>query len=77
MNGDLGVSRAFGDAQYKPLVSAEPDVITVPLDGTEEALILGCDGFWDVLDARKVCETFYFHVVNQAGESFRNLFFLG
>ncbi|KAF7988767.1 hypothetical protein HCN44_007077 [Aphidius gifuensis] len=50
VNGHLGVSRAIGDIQYKPYVTSDPDIVCVDLDGTEDFLIVACDGLWDVLD---------------------------
>lgn len=28
-------------------MSGEPDIVSVPLSGNEDFLILGCDGLWD------------------------------
>ncbi|XP_046745023.1 mucin-5AC-like [Diprion similis] len=47
VNGQLAVSRAIGDVQYKPYVTGDPDVRCIPLDGTEDFLIVACDGLWD------------------------------
>ncbi|KAG8470935.1 hypothetical protein KFE25_009356 [Diacronema lutheri] len=48
--GDLSVSRAFGDVEYKPnIVSPVPDVSVVPLGADDEFVIVACDGLWDVL----------------------------
>ena len=49
--GSLAVSRALGDCalkamHYPPLVLAEPEVYTCPLDKTCEFLILATDGVW-------------------------------
>ncbi|KAK9707693.1 Protein phosphatase 2C [Popillia japonica] len=49
VNGQLAVSRAIGDAEYKPYVTAIPDVQEIPLSGDEDFLILACDGLWDFL----------------------------
>lgn len=51
---DLAVSRAFGDAQYKKpwaeanYISSEPFINRVPLDMTDEFIIIASDGLWDV-----------------------------
>lgn len=59
------VSRALGDFTYKnrpdlpakeQQVSAEPDITVHKLDGTEEFLILACDGIWDVMSNDGICE---------------------
>ncbi|XP_046484325.1 uncharacterized protein [Neodiprion pinetum] len=47
VNGQLAVSRAIGDVQYKPYVTGDPDIRCIPLDGTEDFLIVACDGLWD------------------------------
>nr|XP_020852068.1 protein phosphatase 1F isoform X2 [Phascolarctos cinereus]XP_020852069.1 protein phosphatase 1F isoform X2 [Phascolarctos cinereus] len=47
VNGTLAVSRAIGDAFQKPYVSGEADVASHELTGTEDYLLLACDGFFD------------------------------
>ncbi|CAK8694781.1 unnamed protein product [Clavelina lepadiformis] len=54
VNGSLSVSRAIGDADHKPFISGEADTASVPLDGSEDFLILACDGFWDVFSETDV-----------------------
>ena len=58
VNGALAVSRALGDFSYKQRddlpaveqqVSGEADIKVEPRDGTEEFLIIACDGIWDVV----------------------------
>ncbi|KAJ9458874.1 hypothetical protein DIPPA_70120, partial [Diplonema papillatum] len=60
VGGCLAVSRAFGDFEFKgnnrilsdmhnPVVSNVPDVTKVNLTDSCEALILACDGLWDVV----------------------------
>jgi serine/threonine protein phosphatase PrpC len=52
--GQLAVSRAFGDFQYKTpraerdFVTWEPEVNLINLDRSHRFLILACDGLWDV-----------------------------
>lgn len=55
VNGVLSVARAIGDKKLKEWVIGDPDVAEFDLDGTEEYLILACDGLWDVMDEEKVC----------------------
>ena len=43
-----------GDADHKPFISGEADTASVPLDGSEDFLILACDGFWDVFSETDV-----------------------
>merc|ERR1719326_1889403 len=59
VNGDLAVSRAFGDYSYKQRsdlkaeeqqVSAEPDIKVVARTNDKDSfLLLCCDGIWDVM----------------------------
>ncbi|DBA03666.1 TPA: hypothetical protein N0F65_006845 [Lagenidium giganteum] len=64
VNGDLAVSRALGDFTYKQRsdlkaeeqqVSAEPDIKIEAIDGSEEFLVIACDGIWDVMTNEDVC----------------------
>lgn len=57
VNGDLAVSRSFGDFDYKTnrdlpsisqQVSCEPDVRMISRDSHDNYLIFACDGIWDV-----------------------------
>ncbi|XP_057332956.1 serine-rich adhesin for platelets-like isoform X2 [Microplitis mediator] len=50
VNGDLAVSRAIGDPKYKPYVTSEPEIYSGVLDGTEDFLIIACDGLWDYVN---------------------------
>lgn len=38
-----------GDAGYKPYVTAEPDMVSIALEGNEDFLVIGCDGLWDTI----------------------------
>lgn len=63
VNGNLNLSRAIGDMEYKQAkdeqqnllpperqqVSVVPDVKTMPVDPEMEFIILACDGIWDVM----------------------------
>ncbi|KAK8767051.1 hypothetical protein V5799_006163 [Amblyomma americanum] len=64
VNGTLGVSRAIGDAEHKPYVTSDPDVISLDLDGTEDFLVLGCDGLWDQLSPQDVAARVYHAVLD-------------
>lgn len=50
VNGMLSLSRAIGDANFKPHISGEPGIESLHLDGTEDYFVLACDGLWDVLE---------------------------
>lgn len=58
INGNLAVSRALGDYDYKnwlgrgpfeQLVSPEPDLYPLPRRAEDEFIALACDGVWDVM----------------------------
>lgn len=50
VNGSLSVSRAIGDIEHKPYITAEAAYEEYSMDGDEEFLIIACDGLWDVVD---------------------------
>ena len=58
VNGELAMSRALGDYQYKQndkldrdkqVVSCYPDVAIHVRSSKDQLLILACDGVWDVM----------------------------
>ena len=60
VDGDLAVSRAFGDYKFKlrddlgpeeQRVTALPDVVIRQRKSTDEWLLLACDGVWDVMSS--------------------------
>lgn len=54
VNGVLGISRALGDRDLNKCISAEPAIVSVPLDPRHHRLlILACDGIWDVLTSQQ------------------------
>ncbi|XP_054268457.1 mucin-2-like [Macrosteles quadrilineatus] len=59
VNGQLAVSRAIGDVEYKPYVTAEPDIEEITLDGSEDFLILGCDGLWDFVSEQQATDAVF------------------
>jgi len=62
VNGQLAVSRAIGDGEYKPYISADPDVTTVVMNGSEEFLIVGCDGLWDTITPEEATDIVFDHL---------------
>lgn len=65
VDGDLAVSRALGDFQYKnrpdlppekQKVSCEPDIKIWERRETDEALLLACDGLWDVMSNQEAMD---------------------
>lgn len=49
VDGQLAVSRAFGDKSLKSHLRSDPDVREVTIDLTTEFLILASDGLWKVM----------------------------
>ena len=50
VNGNLAVSRGFGDFDLKPMVSCEPEFeVRLRKHFEDEYVIIACDGLWDVL----------------------------
>ena len=59
VDGDLAVSRALGDFQYKDRpdlpaeeqkVTANPDMEIMVRKETDEFIVISCDGIWDVVE---------------------------
>nr|GMD85861.1 probable protein phosphatase 2C 9 isoform X1 [Ipomoea batatas] len=48
VNGQLAVSRAFGDKNLKSHLRSDPDVRSAEIDRDTELLILASDGLWKV-----------------------------
>lgn len=67
VNGNLSVSRAIGDAKQKHLVVGDADVDVYDLDGTEDYLVVACDGVWDVLDGEEVVKCVDSHLASPGG----------
>lgn len=57
-----------GDPGHRPFVSGEPDIISVPLSGKEDFLVLGCDGLWDHVTEDDVAWSVYKKVREDPGE---------
>ncbi|KAL8162362.1 hypothetical protein V2J09_013851, partial [Rumex salicifolius] len=49
VNGQLAVSRAFGDKNLKTYIRADPDVCDAIVDASTDFLILASDGLWKVM----------------------------
>ncbi|KAL3802342.1 hypothetical protein HJC23_007167 [Cyclotella cryptica] len=77
VDGDLAVSRSFGDFSYKShatcdatsqRVTVDPDIIVLPRDyDRDEYIVLACDGVWDRLTNRD-CATLVRSCIDE-GES--------
>lgn len=48
MDGQLAMTRAFGDGKLKEHITAEPDVTIQKIDEDTEFIILASDGLWKV-----------------------------
>ena len=66
VDGNLALSRAIGDFQYKDqknlepkdqAVSAFPDITVNARSKDDKYIILACDGIWDCLTNEDACET--------------------
>nr|XP_012632168.1 protein phosphatase 1F isoform X2 [Microcebus murinus] len=71
VNGTLAVSRAIGDVFQKPYVSGEADVASRELTGSEDYLLLACDGFFDFVPHQEVAGLVQSHLVRQQGSGLR------
>ncbi|KAK4230259.1 phosphatase 2C-domain-containing protein [Podospora fimiseda] len=65
VNGNLALSRAIGDFEFKKsadlapeqqIVTAYPDVVTHDLGDDDEFLVIACDGIWDCQSSQAVIE---------------------
>jgi serine/threonine protein phosphatase PrpC len=52
--GILAISRAFGDLNLSPYVTAKPDVVHVSAPSPGSVMILATDGLWDVVSSEEV-----------------------
>lgn len=49
MNGQLAVSRAFGDKSLKSHLRSDPDIQNTNIDISTDILVLASDGLWKVM----------------------------
>merc|ERR1712176_101522 len=65
VNGNLNLSRAIGDLEYKKrsdlppeqqIICSTPDVLTEQRTPEDEFVILACDGVWDVMSNQEACD---------------------
>ncbi|KAJ6613346.1 phosphatase 2C-like domain-containing protein, partial [Mycena sp. CBHHK59/15] len=63
VNGNLALSRALGDFEFKKnynmspekqIITADPDVTCHDITEEDEFLVLACDGIWDCLSSQQV-----------------------
>lgn len=64
MDGQLAVSRAFGDKNLKSHLRSDPDITNADIDADTDFLILASDGLWKVKPpSSRVFFQFYFDFV--------------
>ncbi|CBI19163.3 hypothetical protein AAG906_029827 [Vitis piasezkii] len=56
VNGQLAVSRAFGDKSLKSHLRSDPDIQDTTLDFNSEILILASDGLWKVMNNQEAVD---------------------
>ena len=65
VNGNLNLTRAIGDLDFKnneklsaeeQLIIALPDVKRVKIRPEDEFLLLGCDGVWETMSSKNICD---------------------
>lgn len=65
VNGNLALSRAFGDFEFKrnphlppekQIVTANPEIHDRQISPEDEFIVLACDGIWDVLSNQQVVD---------------------
>ncbi|OCT92286.1 protein phosphatase 1E [Xenopus laevis] len=69
VNGSLSVSRAIGDAEHKPYICGDADSVSTVLDGSEDYLILACDGFYDIVNPEEAVKVVSDHLKENNGDS--------
>ncbi|XP_025893249.1 protein phosphatase 1F [Nothoprocta perdicaria] len=67
VNGTLAVSRAIGDLYQKPYVSGDADGDSFELSGSEDYLLLACDGFFDAIKPYEVVDLVLDHLMQTNG----------
>ncbi|XP_025057313.1 protein phosphatase 1F [Alligator sinensis] len=71
VNGTLAVSRAIGDIYQKPYVSGSADVDSFELTGSEDYLVLACDGFFDTVKPCDVVDLVLDHLMKNKGDGLK------
>ncbi|EMS14785.1 leucine-rich repeat containing protein [Entamoeba histolytica HM-3:IMSS] len=54
LNGEVGLARALGDLKCHPALTCEPEVLTFNRSNEDQAIVVACDGLWDVFDNQTV-----------------------
>ncbi|XP_022876425.1 probable protein phosphatase 2C 10 isoform X1 [Olea europaea var. sylvestris] len=56
VDGQLAVSRAFGDKNLKPHLRSDPDITDADIDEDSDFLILASDGLWKVMSNQEAVD---------------------
>ncbi|KAL0384469.1 UNVERIFIED_CONTAM: putative protein phosphatase 2C 10 [Sesamum radiatum] len=56
VNGQLAVSRAFGDKNLKTHLRSDPDITSAKIDADTDLLILASDGLWKVMSNQEAVD---------------------
>ncbi|KAF5389196.1 hypothetical protein D9757_003529 [Collybiopsis confluens] len=65
VNGNLALSRAIGDFEFKKnrslppekqVITSDPEITVHEIDQEDEFLVLACDGIWDCLNSQQVVD---------------------
>ncbi|KAF9568788.1 PP2C-domain-containing protein [Agrocybe pediades] len=71
VNGNLALTRALGDFEFKKnyklgpeaqVITADPDITCHEITEDDEFLVLACDGIWDCLSSQQVVDFVRYHV---------------
>ncbi|XP_065273680.1 protein phosphatase 1F [Emys orbicularis] len=71
VNGTLAVSRAIGDLYQKPYISGNADGNSFELTGSEDYLLLACDGFFDAIRPYDVVDLVLDHLKQNKGDGLK------
>lgn len=58
-----------GDSEHKPYICGDADHMLFPLDGTEDYLILACDGFYDTVCPEEAVRVVSDHLQENNGDT--------
>lgn len=56
VDGQLAVSRAFGDKNLKVHLRSDPDILDLHVEKSDEFLILASDGLWKVMENQEAVD---------------------
>ncbi|KZO96948.1 protein phosphatase 2C, partial [Calocera viscosa TUFC12733] len=74
VNGNLALSRALGDFEYKKnlslepeaqIVTSDPEILDHQITEEDEFMVIACDGIWDCMSSQNVCDYVRRHVASR------------